>query len=175
MLKLSDSEIFGLADKAVKSYVSKVFRGFFRYDDLEQLVIDVATKVFENRQKYDEKLGTAFNWIYRIAKNATLDAVAKEKRYRSIFTSVALEDRVNDDGYAVGMTPVSSDETDAWLIAKDTERALRGSVSRDREKRLLDGLINGLTSADLAEAERVAPSKIYTPVCHLRSKLKSVA
>lgn len=175
MLRLSGKEIFDIADKAVRSYVLRVFPGFFRDEDLEQVVIDVATSVWQKSDMYDETRAQVFTWVSKIAKNAVLDAVASEKRYRSRFSTVVLRDYINDDGDAVGFTPVASDETDAQLIAKDTERVLRESVSSGRDKRLLDGLINGLDSADLAAVEGVQPSKIYTPVFRLRSKLNSAA
>lgn len=175
MLGLSDSEIYDAANKAVRNYVSKVFPGFFRDDDLEQVVIDVATSVWKSSHTFDESRGTVFSWIYTFAKNGVLDAVAKEKRYRSRFVTFTVRDCVDYDGNAIGITPVANDETDDSLIAKDTERTLREAVSSDRDKRLLDGLIKGLDSSELAAAEGVETSKIYTPVCRLRSKLSSAA
>ena len=76
MLRLSGKEIFDIADKAVRSYVLRVFPGFFRDEDLEQVVIDVATSVWQKSDMYDETRAQVFTWVSKIAKNAVLDAVA---------------------------------------------------------------------------------------------------
>ncbi len=172
MLRLSDREIYDAAEKAVRYFAGRVFPGFFREDDLNQIVVDTAESVWLNRGKYDESRAKVSTWIGKIAKNAVLDAVAKEKRYRSHFITFNLKDRVNDEGDAVGFTPVDTVETDAWLIATDTELALRSSVKGDRQIRIFNGLASGLDSAEIAEIEGVEPSKIYTPVSRLRSDLR---
>ena len=172
MLKLSDRELYDAAEKAVRYFAGRVFPGFFRDDDLDQVVVDTAASVWLNRGKYDENLATVSTWVGKIAKNAVLDAVDKEKRYRSHFITFTLKDRVNADGDAEGFTPLDTAETDAWLIATDTERALRSSVKGDKQKRIFNGLASGLDSAEIAEIEGVESSKIYTPVSRLRSDLR---
>lgn len=172
MLELSDNELYALAGKTVRSIASKQFAGFFRADDIDQLTIDVATKAWQSRDRYEKALGTEGAWVWKIARNAILDAYAAEKRYRGLFSPVSLEERVDEDGEAVGFTPVAETETDARLIAEETKQTLRSCISDERDERLFDGLAAGLGSAELAKREGVPASDIYTPVSRLRSRLR---
>lgn len=172
MLNISDKELYTLSNKAVRNNADKLFAGFFGADDLQQLAIDVFAKAWENRDKYDENRGTPANWVWKIARNAVLDAYRAEKKYRSLFSPVALREYVDDDGDAVGFTPIADVETDALLIAKETRQVLRSCVPNDEDKRLYDGLSAGLTSADLAERKGVPAKKMYTPVSRLRTNLR---
>lgn len=172
MLKINEKDYWPLAERAVRAYTRNVIRGFFSEDDIMQLIIDVATRIWEKRDRYDESLGTVSAWVGKIAKNIVLDTVKSEKRRRSLFSSAPVVERVDEDGDPVGFVPVAADETDAQAIAHDTERFLRSSVKSDRQKRLFNGLAGGLDSAELAEIEGVEPSKIYTPVSRLRSVLR---
>ena len=172
MLTISEKDYRPVAEKAVCAYTRNVFPGFFSKDDLDDLISLVVTRMWAKRDHYDETLGPVSAWVGKIAKNIVLDAVKSEKRRRSLFSSAPLVERVDEDGDPVGFVPVSSVETDAQAIAHDTERILRSSVKGEKQKRLFNGLANGLDSAELAEIEGVAPSKIYTPVSRLRSSLR---
>ena len=162
-----------MAERAVCAYTRNVFPGFFSEDDLDDLISDVVTLMWVNRGSYDERLGTVSTWVARIAKNRVLDAVKSEKRRRSLFSAAALVERVDEDGAPVGFVPVARDETDAQVIAHDTERVLRESVRSERETNLLNGLLAERKPAELAAAENVAPKVIYPAVCNLRKHLRS--
>lgn len=172
MLRLSDNELYALAGTTVKCVAGRLFAGFFSTDALEQLTVDVAAKAWQNRDRYDENLGTPATWVGRIARNEVLDAYGAERRYRSLFSPVALQERVDEDGDAAGFTPIAPDETDAFLIADDTKRHLRRCVTDGRGRRLFDGLAAGLGSAELAKCEGVPAARIYTPVSLLRTRLR---
>ncbi len=172
MLTISEKDYWTVAEKAVCTYTRNVFPGFFSKDDLDDLISLVVSRMWEKRDRYDKRLGTVSAWVGKIAKNIVLDAVKSEKRRRSLFSSVPLVERVDEDGDPVGFVPVSSVETDAQAIAHDTERILRSSVKGDKKQRLFKGLANGYNSADLAEIKGVEPSEVYTPVSRLRSDLR---
>ena len=174
MLSINEKDYWPMAERAVKAYARRVFAGYFSEDALDDITAVVVTSMYEKRDQYDESRGTVAAWVGMIARNAVLDAYKKESRRRKFFSSAPLEERMNDDGDVVNYVPASPDETDAWLIARDTERALRDAASTERDKRLLDGLIQGKDSAGLAAAEGVETSRIYTPVHHLRERLHRV-
>ena len=163
-----------MAERAVLAFTRNVFAGFFSKDDIDDLISEVVLRMLAKRDQYDESRGTVAAWVNTIARNAVLDASKREKRRRSLFSWAPLEEGLDDDGYVVGIVPVASDETDAQAIAHDTERALRESVSRGRDGRLLNGLILGYDAAELAAAENVGTPVIHTAVCRLRRRLRSV-
>ncbi len=184
MTEINEKLIWSLADQTVRNYSRKVLSGLFSNDDLDDIVQDVFIKAWENRDKYDESRGALSTWVGIIAKNAVRDAAAKEKRRRSIFSSNPLVENFGDDdadddncrgGSPMGVVPVSSVETDAEIIASDTERHYRSLARTKRESRIIDGMINGLDSDELAKAEGIPTKRIYAPVCLLRKRLRDDA
>ena len=182
MTEINENRIWSLADQTVKNYSRKVLSGLFSNDDLNDIVQDVFVKVWESRDKYDESRGALSTWVGTIAKNAVRDDAAKEKRRRSIFSSNPLVENYGDadddkgrGGSPMGVVPVSSVETDAELIVHDTERHFRSLARTMRESRIIDGLVNGLDSDELAKAEGIPTKRIYAPVCLLRKRLRDDA
>ena len=173
MLNISENDYRPLAEMAVKAFTRNHFNGFFSQDDLDDLISVVVSRMWEKRAQYDENRGAVTTWVGIIAKNAVLDTAKKEKRRRSLFSSAPLVERVDEDGDALGFTPVSSDETDAQAIAHDTERALRQSAPAGRDTRLLDGMIQGREDSELAASEGVKTSAIHTAKSRLRKRLRS--
>ncbi|MFX1707154.1 RNA polymerase sigma factor [Chitinophaga sp. CC14] len=52
-------------------------------------------KIWNNMDKYDADKGSAFTWMYKIARNAALDQL-KSRAYRRYLTSSSLEDKHNN-------------------------------------------------------------------------------
>ena len=173
MLNISEKDYWPLAKRAVTAFTRNYFNGFFSQDDLNDLISDVVSRMWEKRSQYDESRGAVSTWVGTIAKNVVLDAAKKEKRRRSLFSSAPLVERVDEDGDALGFVPVASDETDAQAIAHDTERALRQSAPAGRDTRLLDGMIQGRDDSELAAAEGVGTGVIHTAKSRLRKRLRS--
>ena len=173
MLNISEKDYWPLAKKAVTAFTRNRFDKFFSQDDLDDLISAVVSSMWEKRAQYDESRGAVTTWVGTIAKNAVLDAAKKEKRRRSLFSSAPLVERVDEDGDALGFTPVASDETDAQAIAHDTERALRKAAPAGRDTRILDGLIQGQEDSELAASEGVKTSAIHTAKSRLRKRLRS--
>ena len=173
MLTLNAKDYRPVADRAVRPYTGRVFAGFFSEDDIIDMVGEVVSRMWENRDKFDESRGTVSAWVGKIAKNVVLDAVRIEKRRRSSFSSAPLVERVDEDGNAVGFVPVAGDETDALAIAHDTERVFRESVSAGRDTRLLNGLLNDLDDSEIAAAEGVGTPTVQTAKCRLRKRLRA--
>ncbi len=175
MLEINEIEYIPLAEKAVKSFARNCFASYFSEEDLNDISQDVSAKMWEKRYQYDESRGTVTSWVGMIAHNAVLDAYKREQRRRSRFSSAPLEERIDENGDVCNFVPAASDETDAWLIANDTERHFRNSVTTERNGRLLDELINDYSRDEMAEMENVSTSAIYTAVHHLRRRLNSAA
>lgn len=175
MLNISEKTYWPEAESAVKAYSRRAFANYFSEDALDDITAVVVTRMYEKRDQYDESRGTVTAWVGMIARNAVLDAYRAETRRRAFFSSACLVEMTDDDGDVVNYVPAAPDETDAWLIVRDTERALRCAATTERDKRILDGMIQGRDSSELATAEGVETSRIYTPVHHLRERLRRVA
>lgn len=175
MLKINENQYLPLAEKAVKSFALTAFPGFFSEDDLQDLISEVVLRMLVSGERYDSRLGSVSVWVGTIARNMVLDAARKESRRRRAYSSIAPGDRVDEDGDIVGFDPAAADETDAMVIALDTGRALRGAVTTERDRRLLNGLILGYDTSELAAMEGAETGSIYTAVCRLRRKLRSAA
>jgi RNA polymerase sigma-70 factor (ECF subfamily) len=173
MLTINHKDYQPMAERAVKAYTRNYFSGFFSENDIQDLVSDVVLRMWAKRDQYDESRGTVSAWVNTIARNVVLDAAKREKRRRSFFSSASLVERVDDDGNVLGFVPVACDETDALVIAHDTERALRESVSTERDTRLLNGLLQELDDSELAAAEGVGIPTIQTAKCRLRKRLRA--
>lgn len=175
MLEINEKQYLPLAEKAVKSFALTAYPGFFTEDDLQDLISDVVVRMLVSGERYDSRLGSVSTWVGTIARNMVLDAARKESRRRRVYFSIPLGGRVDDDGDIVGLDPSAADETDARVIAIDTARALRDALTSERDRRLLNDMILGYDASEMAAREGVKSGTIYTAVCHLRRKLRSVA
>ena len=164
--------LYNETEKAVKSFVNGAFKEFFTREDIEDMVIEVSTKVWENLDKYDQTLSSFSTWVKTISKNHVLTVAKREGNRRGLFSSKPLEEKVDEDDNFIGIVPVANDETDAEIIAADTERIIRESVISDKDKRLLENLLAGLKPKELAEIEGVETSQIYTPLFRLRGRIR---
>lgn len=164
---------FELAKTAVSNYTARVFAGFFSKEDIEDLIIDTAMKMFEYRDSYDEARSALPTWASVIARSVVLTAAAKEQRRRKLFSSTPLDEYVNEDGDSYSFDPIASEQTDADIIAAETERIICGVATSVRDKRLLNDLIGELKPKEIAAIEKVEPSKIYAPLFHLRSRIRT--
>lgn len=76
-----DSDNFGLI---VTRYQEKLFRyvqriSYFKKEDVEDILQEVFIKVYRNLYDYDDSLKFS-SWIYRIARNQTIDEIRKNTR-----------------------------------------------------------------------------------------------
>lgn len=175
MLNIDFKDYWPTAEKAVKSFANTVFPGFFSEAELDELVGDVVERMWKYREKYDGNKSSVATWVSVIARNIILTAAEKESRRRSLFSSMPLGEREDENGDVLGFVPVAGDETDADLLGDDTERAFRESLSLPRDRRLFDLLVAGYDAAEMAESEHVNINAIYTALCHLRKRLHNAA
>ena len=175
MLKINEKQYLPLAEKAVKSFALAVYPGFFTEEDLQDLISEVVVRMLVSGERYDSRLGSVSTWVGTIARNMVLDVARKESRRRRVYSTMSLGNRLDDNGDIVGLDPSVAEETDARVIAADTERTLRNAVTSERDHRLLNGLILGYDTSEMAAREGVKRGSIYVSVCRLRKKLRSAA
>ena len=174
MLQISSKDYRPLAEKAVKYYARTLFSGYFSKEQLEDIISDVVAKMWAKRAQYDENRGAVSTWVGIIALSAVIDAANAEKRRRERFSSAPLVEDMNEDGDVVNYVPMTNEQADDWLIANDTERRFRNSITSERDLRLLEALLNDSSREELAAAEGVSMSAIYGALHHLRKRLRSV-
>lgn len=63
------------------NYLERQFQNL-NSKEYEDLVQDTMAKVHNNLKKYDPKRGQFSTWIYKVAKNTTIDHLRREKRKR---------------------------------------------------------------------------------------------
>ena len=81
-LAIKDPEYFGCL---MLRYQKKLFAfmrrtSFFKKEEIEDILQEVFIKVYKNLNEYDTSLKFS-SWIYRIARNQTIDEIRKNKRH----------------------------------------------------------------------------------------------
>lgn len=99
-----------MATRVVASQIGKRYAGVFTAEDIDDIVATVVCKMWEARASFDPEKGKVFSWVWRIAQNAILDAMAK---HRGI--SVDIE-KVGGGTYEL---PVPENAGDSELLCDD--------------------------------------------------------
>ena len=172
MIDKNFTEIYALIDRAVRYFSSRLFSGFFSEDDILDLIQEASSDIFEKLDRYDETKASMATWVSTLVRHEVIDTFSKERRRRGHFTNVPLGE-YNEDGEVVGLNPATSEETDDYIIAADTERIMRASLSGDRETLIFEGLLAGLKSADIADLLGEDVGKVYSTTFRLRGRLRS--
>ena len=86
-LAKKDPDIFGLI---VARYQEKLYRyiqriSYFKKEDVEDILQEIFIKVYKNLYDYDDSLKFS-SWIYRIARNQTIDEIRKKSRVSQILS-----------------------------------------------------------------------------------------
>ena len=149
MLAIDPKDYWTTATKAVMSYVSKKFAGFFTEADKQDIVADVVTRMWRAQESYDPTKGEEFTWIWTIAKNAVNDA-ANDKRKRE-----------NIGG--------------CWDDRDEFVEELHNRLRQERDKRILLYLAQDLDYEEIAEREGLTKQAAYMAVFHVRQRLDNHA
>ena len=86
-------------------------------EDAEDICSDVFTKIYENRDRYDEGLAGVSTWIYRIAHNAVID------HYRTQRVSEELSEEIQ-----------SIDDIEEGFLNRETLQELGDALKKLSEK-----------------------------------------
>jgi RNA polymerase sigma-70 factor (ECF subfamily) len=149
-------------EQLVHRYQGPLFRIVANLVDnsmVEDLVQDIFLAVFENIQSFDSKRGTFRSWIYRIARNRTLNA-RKKKREQLLEENPVIADKRNP----------SHD-----LILKEAfacmDRALSELKFQDQVIFVLAEL-EGLSYAEIAQVEKLALGTVKSRLARIKTKLR---
>lgn len=164
-LQLKDKDYKEMAAKAVYGYVNKKFNGFFTKEDLEDLVSEVMMKMWKGRETYNAAKGEPFQWVWTIAKNAVKDAAQKKANQGWQY-----EDEEEDDDVVCQV--VSPYRADDEVLRNEYVDGLFDKLKQDRDKRLLNYLLEEMECEEIARRENISAKAVYMAVFHLRQRLK---
>ena len=168
-LSIQPKDYRTVAAKAVRSYVSKHFSGFFSSDDIEDLVSDVVMRIWGGRESFDPEKGKEFSWIWTIAKNVVKDA-ADAKMNRSFISGAMDEAAVHKMESMVG-----ADYADRNVLNDEMADDLLGRLRQERDKRILLYLMQDMEAEEIARREDISLSAVYMAVFHVRKRLGNAA
>lgn len=170
---IAASQYRSFAARAVNNYIGKFFRGYFTEVEVEDIISDTVLRMWRARGRYDSSKGELTLWVWIIARNVVLNT-AKAKAVRG-GKRVEFEgdDLPSEKDYAtlVGVAP----SADRDVMGREFHQGLYDSLSTDREKRYLGGLILGLKASEMAEREDVSLNGAYTAVHTVRKRLQAAA
>lgn len=169
MLSIQPKDYWTVATKAVRGYVSKKFGGFFAEADIEDLVAEVVTRMWNARATFDPNRGEEFTWIWAIAKNVVNDAAMAKRKREDI--GGCWDDDVTET--VNGM--VGDDFADRELLRDELVESLYDRLRQERDRRILLYLAEDLDYEEIAEREGLTKQAAYMAVFHLRQRLGNSA
>ena len=169
MLSIQPKDYWTVATKAVRSYVSKKFAGFFAEADIEDLVAEVVTRMWNARATFDPTRGEEFTWIWTIAKNAVNDAAMAKRKRENI--GGCWDDDVTET--VNGMA--GDDFADRELLRDELVESLYDRLRQERDRRILLYLAQDLDYKEIAEREGMTKRAAYMAVFHIRQRLGDIA
>jgi RNA polymerase sigma-70 factor (ECF subfamily) len=155
------------------SYKERVFRILYGIvgdrEESKDLVQEVFIKVFRSLGKFrkESDLGT---WIHRIAVNAALDHVRRQKPVQ-----VSIEDVKDRDLAESAETPPRSADPDLALSRAELGRRISQAMhtlSPDHRAAILLREVEGLSYAEIAEAMKCSKGTVMSRLHYARSKLR---
>lgn len=169
MLSLHPDDYLPAAAKAVRSYVSQKFDGFFSDADIEDLVSEVALRMWHGRASFDPAKGKEFTWIWTIARNAVNDAaLAKHNREN-------IGGRWSDDVDKAAKRMVGDFRTDGELLRDELIGEMYGRLRQERDRRLLLYLAEDMEYEEIARRESLTLRATYMAIYHLRQRIDKAA
>lgn len=165
MLSIHPKDYRTMAAKAVKAYANRKFAGFFQEADVEDIVGEVVTKMWQGRKRFDPARGSEFGWVWTIAKHAVNDAARAKANRKDIGGCW------NDDVTERAESMVGDDGADRELLLGELVEGLYDRLRQERDKRILLYLAQELDYDEIAEREGMPKRAVYMAVHHLRRRL----
>ena len=152
------------ATAAVASHIGKRFSGVFTTEEIKDIIGDVVCKMWNAHESYDPSR-KLFSWVWRIAQNTILDAVADKNRRRGISGDI------ESVGGNVYVLPVPNYAVDDDLIYAEAEKQFVDVLKNARDKRIFYYLLDGLDNKEIARREGISDNAAGLAVFHLRKRL----
>lgn len=177
---MSAEQLYSFAAESVSGYAHKHFAGSLTPEDIQDITINAATKMWQYSYSYNPSEGNLSQWLWTITKNEVLTAAAAKLKRAKI--SCSLPDGEYPDYY------VSSTHSDAEVEVEYTYNAIKdrlnpeadknGRIAKraiqksEREKLILDFMCEGYETEEIAKALDTTPNAIYVQKSEIRKKLQ---
>lgn len=135
-----------------------IYRTLRHKEIAEETLHDVFIRIWEQIDQYDEKKGTLFTWMYRIARNKAIDAT----RSKDFKTS----DKSDDISDFVDMFETTSDQEDYIGLS-----AVFNEIGKMCKKLIQLNFFMGYSHAEISKDEDLALGTVKT---RLRNCLKDI-
>lgn len=168
---ISATEMVELANKAVRSYVGKRFPKFFSNEDVQDLVQDAISRMWERRDTFDPSKGNDFAWAWTISKNKVLDAAASKARRAGVFEH--FEDGEIPTDCQPYMVDADDYTADRDLLYEEHVDEMFNALRSERDKLLLAWTMDGLDAKEISERLELPLSTVYMAKYHMRERLKA--
>jgi RNA polymerase sigma-70 factor (ECF subfamily) len=126
---------------------------------VEDLVQEIFLAAFMHLNRYDSRKGRFSTWLFRIARNKTLNEIRKNK---GLFASRSLESQWHH-------TP--SDDFVAMETMKTIDKALNDLPFKFRVVFVL-AEIEGLAHAEIADIEKIRPGTVKSRLSRAKAALR---
>lgn len=177
---MSAEQLYSFAAESVSGYAHKHFAGSLTPEDIQDITIKAATKMWQHSYSYDPSKGNLSQWLWTITKNEVLTAAAEKSKRAKI--SCSLPDGEYPNCYVSGTYSDADVEVEyTYNEIKDrlnpeadkngriTKRAVQKS---EREKQILDLMREGYETEEIAKALDTTLNAVYVQKSEIRKKLQ---
>lgn len=177
---MSAEQLYSFAAESVSGYAHRHFAGSLTPEDIQDITINAATKMWQYSYSYDPSEGNLSQWLWTITKNEVLTAAAAKLKRAKI--SCSLPDGEYPDYY------VSSTHSDAEVeveytyneikdrlnpVADKNGRIAKRAIQKsEREKLILDFMREGYEIEEIAKALSTTLNAVYVQKSEIRKKLQ---
>jgi RNA polymerase sigma-70 factor (ECF subfamily) len=167
------NKLYDSLSKQLWHSLSKKYIPPLNQEEMQDVFQEAWVKVVENRNQYDEGK-KAYNWIYTIFKNLTIDKI----RFIDRKKTVSLDETFDDDNPKIQLT-AEKNEADFDIINSETMLHIKNAIdSLDDEieriiiiKRIIDNLKFDEISKELNIPIATVHYKLNKALTKLRNKL----
>lgn len=182
---LADSEYWAYATNTVNGCVGKHFKGVFSKEEKEDIVGEVVSRMWSNRESFDPTRGNLSQWVWTITKNVVLTHAKKKNCRRGVSLelkegeysdSTSFTKGFFDDFYSTADFSLR-DEIEDYMHKLDPKRDANGKLNRrsieksEKEKKVLKWIISGYEADEIAEMLGTTTNAVYVLTHNIRKKL----
>ena len=172
-LHISQNELWTSSEKAVRGFTNSMFHGFFRDEDVQDMTVETATRLWRRLDAYDPTRGELDAWVWVIARNVVFTQAGRLKRERQRFTS--LDDAAPEAWERLDERLGLDRPADAQLLENEAEESLTAQVPAGRSRAILGYLLEGLDDGEIADRLGISKAAAYTAICRVRKEVRRAA
>ena len=130
---------------------------------------NVVTRAWGSRTQFDPARGKLYSWVWKVSRNAVLDAVDDKDRRRGISGDT------ERNGGRVYALPIPEYAADDETVCNDTVDTFLSCLDKERDRRILLYLLDGLDAEEISRRENISINAARIAVFYLRRRLRGLA